>query len=722
MMGHVVLGCRVACVLAGLVTLVTPGYSSTSVFGSQGLSVSVDPSGAYQIQLQSPAWSFAGSVGVPVYNLAVNYGSDAVGGFGEISFDFQSDALRHAGIRVYQNHQAILFTLNCPLGAPNTVAFPSLSKYPSGLQHAAYSGLFANVNFTNLPSDSPWIFFDGSANTLILSPAANFMVAQNSWGPNNELTGGIAPGIASLPVGFTHQVLFVVDSGINRTFDTWGHALTDLRGKTRPANDADTTLSRLSYWTDNGANYYYHMETNAASTFGPVKTYAQTLSAVKSSFDSLGIGLGSLQLDSWFYPKGPRVDWSDSADGIYQYLAAPSLFGSGLANFQQGLGIPLITHARWIDSSSPYRQQYKFSGGVSTDPQYWADTAAYLKTSGVTVYEQDWLGAQAQTDFNLVDGEAFLGNMATAMASQGIHMQYCMATPRHFLQGSNYSNLTSIRTSGDRFEPGKWTAFLYSSRLAGSLGIWPFADVFMSTETSNLILATLSAGPVGLGDKLGSLSAANLLRAARKDGTIVKPDVPATPIDSSFLNDAAAAATPVIASTYSDFDGLRTNYIFAYPQGGSLDARFRLSETGGSGEYYLYDYAADSGVLANATDPLDIPIANSFVYLIAAPVGKSGMAVIGDTGNFVSMGKKRISSIIDNGQVHLTVQFAPGETSRTIEGYSPDAPRASANHGTAGAAQYDPASHRFRVAVSPGSDGAASLLLRRVRSGSHIRP
>ena len=40
----------------------------------------------------------------------------------------------------------------------------------------------------------------------------------------------------------------------------------------------------------------------------------------------------------------------------------------------------------------------------------------------MTVYEQDWLGAQAQTEFNLVDSEAFLGNMAAAMASQGTNV------------------------------------------------------------------------------------------------------------------------------------------------------------------------------------------------------------------------------------------------------------------------------------------------------------
>ena len=60
--------------------------------------------------------------------------------------------------------------------------------------------------------------------------------------------------------------------------------------------------------------------------------------------------------------------------------------------------------------------------------------------------------------------------MAAACARHGLVMQYCMALPRHFLQGAKYSNLTTIRTSGDRFEPGKWRDFLYTSQLAAAVG------------------------------------------------------------------------------------------------------------------------------------------------------------------------------------------------------------------------------------------------------------
>ena len=44
---------------------------------------------------------------------------------------------------------------------------------------------------------------------------------------------------------------------------------------------------------------------------------------------------------------------------------APALFPRGLRAFQRRLGLPLITHARWIDAHSPYRRRYAMSRNVS---------------------------------------------------------------------------------------------------------------------------------------------------------------------------------------------------------------------------------------------------------------------------------------------------------------------------------------------------------------------
>src|SRR5690348_2495645 len=134
------------------------------------------------------------------------------------------------------------------------------------------------------------------------------------------------------------------------------------------------------------------------------------------------------------------------------------------------------------------------------------------------------------------------------------------------MQSTVYDNVTTIRTSDDRFNSNRWTVYFYSARLASAVGLWPFSDVFMSSETNNMIAALLSGGPLGVGDPVGHLARGNILKSVRRDGTIVKPDVTATPIDSVWLADAQNLDSPMIAAASTDFGGgLKANYIYAYP-------------------------------------------------------------------------------------------------------------------------------------------------------------
>src|SRR4030081_2429183 len=120
-----------------------------------------------------------------------------------------------------------------------------------------------------------------------------------------------------------------------------------------------------------------------------------------------------------------------------------------------------------------------------------------------------------------------------------------------------------MRVSDDRFDHDRWDSFLYTSRLAGALGVWPWTDVFMSTERDNLLLAVLSGGIVGIGDALGAADAANLRHAMRADAVLVKPDAPIVPTDETILAEAGqGASVPMVASTYSDHSGGWGRYVF----------------------------------------------------------------------------------------------------------------------------------------------------------------
>ena len=168
----------------------------------------------------------------------------------------------------------------------------------------------------------------------------------------------------------------------------------------------------------------------------------------------------------------------------------------------------------------------------------------------------------------------------------------------------------------------------------------------------------------------------------------------------------------MIAATYSDFGDLRAWYFFLYPQGGNTQAQFRLSDAGIDRPVFLYDYFAGAGRVVRPTECLSEDV-GQYRYLVAAPIGKSGIALLGDTGHFVTLGKKRVTSLADDGVVHVSLAFAAGESARTIEGYSPVPPAATALDGAAGPLSYNAATGRFTLIVLPGPDGLASLQIAR---------
>ena len=57
--------------------------------------------------------------------------------------------------------------------------------------------------------------------------------------------------------------------------------------------------------------------------------------------------------------------------------------------------------------------------------------------------------------------------MASALQAHDLTMQYCMPLPGYFLQGSRYDNLTTIRTSDDRFNRKPAGMIFFTPR------VWP---------------------------------------------------------------------------------------------------------------------------------------------------------------------------------------------------------------------------------------------------------
>ena len=169
-------------------------------------------------------------------------------------------------------------------------------------------------------------------------------------------------------------------------------------------------------------------------------------------------------------------------------------------------------------------------------------------TWGAITYEQDWMvesflgvrGLRAAAG----RARAWQEQLDRAAAAHGLTLQWCMSTPADFLQTLTLRRLTSIRTSGDYrylFDNGlNWVWFLHTNALARALGLNAFKDVFLSDRAAEpyaeieALLAALSTGPVGIGDRIGRADRALVLRTCREDGMLVKPDAPLAALDDCF--------------------------------------------------------------------------------------------------------------------------------------------------------------------------------------------
>ncbi len=686
--------------------------SPTHTIKTNDFVVNLKDNGHFDIVSKKTGWDFGGRTPSTINAIATMSGTDTIGNYTEFNFSFHLTTNRKATIRVYQQKPVVLFDLVYVDASTNTGIFPQFTAYPKNSHQLTYQGSFAQAQFNLNSEQSPWVFFDDAYHTAVLSPASHFMIAATHKDAFGVIISGIDQRITELPKDYDQKTMLVIDSGVNQTLNTWGNALTDLQGKVRPANDSDLTLNTLGYWTDNGAAYYYHFDPKLGN-------YPATLVAIKQEYQQKEVPIQYMQLDSWWY--GPK----DKDQGILLYQADPSIWkdsatgkvgSDALKLFQNQLRLPTLEHARWIGVNSPYFHMYQMSKGVSIDQKWWLNRMAYLKnTIHSVLFEQDWLYQQAQTDFNLTDPEKFMDEMANATAANNLVMQYCLALPQHFLQGSQYNNLSSIRVSSDVFEQRKWEGALWTSKYATSLGIWPWVDVFKSRDQNNLLLADLSAGIVGPGDELGSVNEQNLQKVVRADSVIVKPDFPLVPIDQMYLQQAnGQTKTAFIASTFTDFGNVEAYYLTAFSRPFNSDESFEFkpSDLGANGNVYVYDVFHQTGLVQPSSQVFTAMSAkNTLSYFVIVPVSKQGVAFLGDQGKFVSLGKKRISELQIGDTVQTKILFSIGESSIMLFGSANHLPVITAALGVAEKPIYNPETQFFTVQVHPGKNLTAQITI-----------
>ncbi|MDQ1466708.1 MAG: hypothetical protein QOH10_1123 [Actinomycetota bacterium] len=508
--------------------------------------------------------------------------------------------------------------------------------------------------------------------TVLLAPLDSFHEQVIAVPAGAEQAGaGLRAGwhgdIDEVTAGFATELAIIAGDGARECFALWAQLLRSASGVPASKRDADVLGTRLSYWTDNGSAYWYRTE--------PGSDAASTIVAAVDDLEARGVRVGAVQLDSWWYPHEvlrpfDTDEWVVPPTGMLVWEPREDVLPEGVSALWERLGRrPLVAHCRHLSAQSPYADDIAL--WFDADRAHPQNAELYERLLdqavawGVEVFEHDWLI------------ECFLGvrelrmparaaawqeGIDAALGARNLHAQWCMASPADFAQTSRLRNVTSIRTSGDHgYLVGPellWAWFLHTNVMARALGLWPYKDVFHSTASSETreveaLLAALSAGPIGIGDRIGEADVDLIHRTCRADGVLVRPDVPIAAIDRAAFDAPVWSGELIVAATHTQHSAGRWSYVASLNVAHdkqSHSTRVALTEIGddrpSSDSVVLFDWRTRRVDVLPASGEYDVELAPAgWDYRIVAPVLGGGIAVIGDAALYACAGDTRIADV-----------------------------------------------------------------------------
>ena len=440
----------------------------------------------------------------------------------------------------------------------------------------------------------------------------------------------------------------------------------------------------------------------------------------------LGIPFKHWQLDSWWYPKGAGGNGSCCVDppdgtlekgstgsphvGVYEWVADPFVFPSGVAALHERVQLPFVMHNRWYSADNWYRETAKVGGEWVGNADYvlpldlddfWSFFFTQQRGFGLAVYEQDFMYTQydnlAALQTNATFADDWLRSMAEHAAKAGLRMQYCMPYPREYLASTLHPNVVTIRATDDYHAGRNNYKISRSSLLAHAVGLLPFKDTFYTSTAIegggadhdaepnaqlHLIAATLSASIVGPGDGKGLTNVTRLMGCCRSDGLVLKAERPAVPIDAVWTAGGPQGEIS-FAFACSQDNRTRTTYLLAADvehdyQVTPHDLQLASTQCGGSatpaasGGYVVFDWATRRVAEFGEATPLQLHRAKGAPHdtgpvewslSVVAPVLRGGWAVIGEPGKIVGASSRRLRSAetLPSGQLAMVAVGAPKE-------------------------------------------------------------
>jgi hypothetical protein len=545
--------------------------------------------------------------------------------------------------------------------------------------------------------------------------------------------------VDDVEAGFATELAVIAGNGARECFARWAALLRESSGVAPPARDRDVLGRRVSYWTDNGSAYWYRTE--------PGHDVASTVVAAVDDLEARGLPVGAVQLDSWWYPHEvlrpfDTDEWVVPPSGMVRWEPRADVLPDGIPALRERLGRrPLVAHCRHLSAQSPYVDEFD----VWTDadrahpqgPELYDRLLDQAVAWGVEVFEHDWLiecflgvrGLRAPGR-----AAAWQEGLDAGLGARGLTAQWCMASPADFAQVSRLRHVTSIRTSGDHgYLVGPdvlWAWFLHVNVMARALGLWPYKDVFHSTPTSETreveaLLAALSAGPVGVGDRIGEADVGLIRRTCRADGVLVRPDVPVAATDRAWFDAPVWSDTVLVGSAHSRHAAGRWAYVVACNPGmerARASGRVTLTELGedhpGTDRVVVYDWR--TGTLEVIAGPAGYDLAldpAGWDYRVLAPVLAGGLAVIGDPDVYATAGDARVADVAAEPDGVCVTVLGAGERVRVV-GWSERPISATAWSPAAESAPLavtrDAAAGGWEVAVDVGAAGWSRLHIRAI--------
>lgn len=393
--------------------------------------------------------------------------------------------------------------------------------------------------------------------------------------------------------------------------------------------------------------------------------------------------------------------WEDNHD-LLQYR-----FPHGLEWLHDRLGMPFAAHmGKWV-SFSPYASNPDYGFIVETD---WALPTSFEFYDYIFQNASGWglnTLKQDHIDEQIVDMIATLADPITARqwilaegrgaAHHGINIEYCMDWPSIVLTSLENPTATHSRAGGDYVpKQASWQwAIGTTSMFLWALGLYPDKDTFYTTTTevvandtgapfykfqesyplTHAIASSMSAGPITPSDGIGGSDQTLIMRMCAADGLLLKPDVPAINIESTWIQRSLGQGGPIgpqgeVITSYTAIGSF--TWHFAY--GVQLTAPYKFLSTDVLlplvGQYYAFLFnntnpANFQVVPFGASSPVLIPQGETYGdgYLwIFAPVLDNGWTLLGEIDKFIAVSKQRFQSVTtsQNG-VQILLAGQPGE-------------------------------------------------------------